>query len=239
MNRASEFNTFGDLDISDRAADLLRRKNDTIPAYIQEKEPLMRMILWGRQILPTLTKDTSLYIVELLKGLKEYSLLRRDFTLFSFAMGRFYQDIFWGETTPHLVHSLLEFRTNEEYENYPCASEDDREALKKAIKDIVDDDMSADLLVKYYGIEDGCYYGIKDLTEIFDLGPGEIKARIRHSLLMVRRSRDKLPKIFGIENRVKARLDPRKRPYYAKCVMECRKDYDFTGEKAIALLETL
>ena len=60
MKKASSIKDFDQLLMSDYNVDLLRRKADTLlPVSNLETEPLAKLILWGRQILPDIRETTS------------------------------------------------------------------------------------------------------------------------------------------------------------------------------------
>lgn len=240
MRKASSIKDFDELLISNRAVDLLRKKSDTLPVSIKETDPLMRVILWGRQMIPTIKKrSVSQYMVELLKALNDLDLFRRDFSSLTLNIGRFYQDVFFGETTPHLVYFLSDFHTNEDYETYRCANWGDRVSVMGAIQNILEDSDSAYAVANYYGIDDGYSYFIKDIAKNIEQKPSTVYNRFKDSMDKIREHKNQLPELFGIENRVKTTIDPSKRPYYAYGFMENMRNHDKTGKEGLKLLAKL
>lgn len=239
MRKAEEFKSFSDLFISERAIDLLNRKSSTIPASIEETDTVQKMILWGRQILPDLKENTSKYIVEFLKALDECDLLRHDFTTVSLNIGRLYQDVYFGETTPYLVFCLSDFHTNRAYERYQVASWGDSVYLTGAIESIISDSDAAYAVISYYGITDGVCYTIEEIAKQLDLKWNDVYNRFRKSMDILRDNKGQLPELFRIEHRTKARIDPSKRPYYMYSYIENKRNHDNTGNSAFKLLATL
>jgi len=240
MKKASLIKDFDQLLMSDYNVDLLRRKADTLlPVSNLETEPLAKLILWGRQILPDIKETTSKYILEFLKTLDELELIRHDFKPISLNLGRFYQDVFFGETTPYLVYFLSDFKTNRAYETYRNASWGDCVAVIGAIESIVEDNDMTQLVANYYGLKDGYSYYLKDIGQDIKMKAGRTYAQFRKAMEKIRDNKDSLPQLFNVEKRIPAVINPGKRPYYMYSFMENKRNHDKTGRKGLDILAAL
>ena len=238
LAKASSFKDLESLDLTKKTIEFLIKRDNRVK-FNDETDMVQRLILWGRQILPDINQKTVQYVIEFLKALDEHSLIRHDFSCLSLNIGRFYRDIFFGETTPYLVHRLVDFKANEAYEKYLNTSWGDLVDVSGAIQSIIPDKTTADSIILYYGLEDGLPRTMKEIDESLGFKPGLSYARIHKAIPIIRKNKGRLPELFGIENRVPADMNLIGKPFYEFSYGDPLMYRDKTGRKALELLYTL
>ena len=238
ITKAFSFKDLKSLGVSQKTIECLIKRDERTKLN-GETDMVQRLILWGRQILPDINQQTAQYVIEFLKALDGHSLIRHDFSCLSLNIGRFYRDVFFGETTPYLVHRLVDFKTNEAYETYLNTSWGDLVDVSGAIQSIIPDKTTADSIIRYYGLEDGIPRTMKEIDESLGFKPGLTFARIHKAIPIIRKNKGRLPELFGIENRVPADMNLIGKPFYEFSYGDPLMYRDKTGRKALELLYTL
>ncbi len=143
------------------------------------------------------------------------------------------------KTTPYLVYRLTDFRTNEAYETYKNTSWGDYTNLLGAIQAILDDDVVAQSIILYYGLEDGAPHTLKEVDERVGARLGASFIRVRNGMAKIKGHKEMLPELFGIKDRVSTTVGHSGRPFYEFAYGDPLMYRDKTGRKALELLKTL
>lgn len=154
VRRACTLKSLEELDLSDRTY-----------SYVKDVAP-EELVFLARTSPPEIKGSNVASYKELIGAIDRAGFIRHDFTPLSFALGRFYKDVY-PYSSENEVGGLFDFKSNKQYEEYKNYTEEQIDTVNYTIDQILSE-REAEIMRFYYGLfGDGSPMSLKEIGEYY------------------------------------------------------------------------